>query len=48
MIVACLWSHWSGKEEPSLDSFAAITDELRRRLPRQGTSDASSHCNPTT
>jgi putative SOS response-associated peptidase YedK len=27
MIVACLWSHWSGKEEPALDSFAAITDE---------------------
>lgn len=27
MIVACLWSHWSGKEEPELDSFAAITDE---------------------
>jgi putative SOS response-associated peptidase YedK len=27
MIVACLWSHWSDKDEPSLDSFAAITDE---------------------
>ncbi len=27
MIVACLWSHWSGKEGPDLDSFAAITDE---------------------
>jgi len=27
MIVACLWSHWSGQEEPELDSFAAITDE---------------------
>lgn len=27
MIVACLWSHWSGKGEPDLDSFAAITDE---------------------
>src|SRR3569833_140684 len=27
MIVACLWSHWSGKDEPDLDSFAAITDE---------------------
>jgi putative SOS response-associated peptidase YedK len=27
MIVACLWSHWSGKDEPELDSFAAITDE---------------------
>lgn len=27
MIVACLWSHWAGKDEPDLDSFAAITDE---------------------
>jgi len=27
MIVACLWSHWSGQAEPELDSFAAITDE---------------------
>ena len=27
MIVACLWSHWSGDGEAELDSFAAITDE---------------------
>jgi hypothetical protein len=27
MIVACLWSHWSGEDEAELDSFAAITDE---------------------
>ena len=27
MIVACLWSHWAQSGEPSLDSFAAITDE---------------------
>ena len=27
MFVACLWSHWSGKGEPDLDSFAMITDE---------------------
>ncbi len=28
MLVACLWSHWIGKEgEPDLFSFAAITDE---------------------
>lgn len=27
MLVACLWSHWTGKEEPDLLSFAAITDE---------------------
>jgi putative SOS response-associated peptidase YedK len=27
MLVACLWSHWTGKEAPDLLSFAAITDE---------------------
>lgn len=27
MLVACLWSHWTGAGEPDLDSFAAITDE---------------------
>jgi len=27
MLVACLWSRWSGKGEPELLSFAAITDE---------------------
>lgn len=27
MIVACLWSDWSGPGEPELLSFAAITDE---------------------
>jgi len=27
MLVACLWSHWSGPGEPHLLSFAAITDE---------------------
>ncbi|MDQ3524725.1 MAG: SOS response-associated peptidase [Chloroflexota bacterium] len=27
MLVACLWSHWEGKDEPDLLSFAAITDE---------------------
>lgn len=27
MLIACLWSHWSGKAEPELLSFAAITDE---------------------
>lgn len=27
MLVACLWSRWSGKDEPDLLSFAAITDE---------------------
>ena len=27
MLVACLWSRWSGPNEPDLLSFAAITDE---------------------
>ena len=27
MFVACLLSHWSGKDESDLDSFAAITNE---------------------
>lgn len=27
MVVACLWSRWSGPGEPDLLSFAAITDE---------------------
>ncbi len=27
MLVACLWSHWTGPDQPDLLSFAAITDE---------------------
>lgn len=27
MLIACLWSHWQGKGEPDLLSFAAITDD---------------------
>lgn len=27
MLAACLWAHWSRLDEPSLDSFALITDE---------------------
>jgi len=27
MLVACLWSHWQGRGEPDLLSFAAITDD---------------------
>jgi len=27
MLVACIWSHWTGAGAPDLDSFAAITDE---------------------
>jgi putative SOS response-associated peptidase YedK len=27
MLVACLWSHWTGSGEPDLLSFAAVTDD---------------------
>lgn len=27
MLVACLWSHWTGRGEPDLLSFAAVTDD---------------------
>lgn len=27
MLIACLWSHWTGKDGASLDSFAAVTDD---------------------
>lgn len=27
MLVACLWDHWQRPDKPSLDSFAAITDD---------------------
>ena len=27
MLVACLWSHWQGAPDETLDSFAAITDD---------------------
>lgn len=27
MLLACLWSHWTGPDGEALDSFAAITDE---------------------
>jgi putative SOS response-associated peptidase YedK len=27
MLVACLWDHWTRKDQPELYSFAAITDE---------------------
>jgi putative SOS response-associated peptidase YedK len=27
MYIACLWSHWTGSDEPSVRGFAAITDE---------------------
>ena len=27
MLVACLWARWTGKDEPELHSFCAITDD---------------------
>jgi putative SOS response-associated peptidase YedK len=27
MLIACLWSHWSGAGEPDVRGFAAVTDE---------------------
>ncbi len=27
MVIACLWSRWTGKDAPDLDSFAAVTDD---------------------
>jgi putative SOS response-associated peptidase YedK len=27
MLVACLWSHWTDKNDPDLYSFAAVTDD---------------------
>jgi len=36
MLVACLWSRWSGSGEPDLLSFAAITDEPRPEVAAAG------------
>jgi putative SOS response-associated peptidase YedK len=36
MLIASLWSHWTGAGEPSLDSFAAITDEPPREILETG------------
>lgn len=36
MLVACLWSHWKGDEEPDLYSFAAITDEPPQEVAAAG------------
>jgi putative SOS response-associated peptidase YedK len=27
MLIACLWSHWTGAQSPDVNGFAAITDE---------------------
>lgn len=36
MLVACLWSEWSGPGEPDLLSFAAITDEPPEEIAAAG------------
>ncbi|CAJ8621488.1 Uncharacterised ACR, COG2135 [Burkholderia pseudomallei] len=36
LLVACLWSRWSGKGEPDLLSFAAITDEPPQEVAAAG------------
>jgi putative SOS response-associated peptidase YedK len=36
MLVACLWDHWAKSGEPSLDSFAAITDEPTQEVAATG------------
>lgn len=36
MLVACLWSRWSGQDEGELLSFAAITDEPPREVAEAG------------
>jgi len=36
MLIACLWSHWQGKGEPDLLSFAAITDDPPQEIALAG------------
>ena len=36
MLIACLWSHWRGKDEPDLLSFAAITDDPPQEIALAG------------
>ena len=36
MLVACLWSRWSGPNEPDLMSFAAITDDPPEEIAAAG------------
>lgn len=49
MLVACLWSHWRGRNnEPDLLSFVVITDDRRRKSRLPATTDASFRSSPTT
>ena len=36
MLIACLWSHWKGKGEPDLLSFAVITDDPPQEIALAG------------
>jgi putative SOS response-associated peptidase YedK len=36
MLIACLWSHWQGKNEPDLLSFAAVTDDPPQEIALAG------------
>ncbi|WP_031361272.1 SOS response-associated peptidase family protein [Caballeronia sordidicola] len=36
MLIACLWSHWKGKGDPDLLSFAAITDDPPQEIALAG------------
>jgi putative SOS response-associated peptidase YedK len=36
MLIACLWSHWQGKDEPDLLSFAAVTDDPPQEIAMAG------------
>jgi putative SOS response-associated peptidase YedK len=36
MLIACLWSHWQGKGEPDLLSFAAVTDDPPQEIALAG------------
>src|SRR5471032_1029176 len=36
MLIACLWSHWEGKNGPDLLSFAAVTDDPPQEIALAG------------
>jgi len=48
MLVACLWSRWSGGGEPDLLSFAAISDERPPEVADAGYDRCIIPINPNT
>jgi len=46
MLVACLWSHWTGAGEAGLDGFAAITDEPPPEVAASGHDRCIIHIQP--